>query len=127
MKVGACFQSTDFLVNAFADVSRWYQRASDEDILETLKVGFYSGYPYELIAELIAETDPEVRQVLTYVNSPLTSAWYEVYVNVEAVEEWIRQERPHLLPAVQARRRSREATTDELRAVMNAGDTRPCT
>ena len=84
------------------DATRWFQQASDSDILALRGEEYGCGYESDNVAEYMADHDKLVAEFFSYLRFRQTYGrgsgdGYTVHVNADEAEAWIAANRPHAI------------------------------
>jgi hypothetical protein len=86
--------SDDFVFKTNFDATRWFENASNEELINLINCGFGGDYPSDDVARYFAETNEDVADVFDYLN--IKPVGFECHVNVDDAENWIKNNRPNL-------------------------------
>jgi hypothetical protein len=76
------------------DATPWFVGATDEEIQDLAECDWGGDYPADAVAEMIANVDPKVNNVLEFKSHDVG---FECHVDGDSAIEWIKNNRPHLL------------------------------
>jgi len=95
--------SDDHVIGRRFDATRWFEKATDEDITKLAHCGWGGDYPADNVAIFMAEHDEVVADVFKYLellaNDPMKKDChgFECHIDEEQARSWIAKHRPHLL------------------------------
>ena len=95
--------SDDYAVEAEFDATAWFEKATDNEIIELMNCGWGGDYPADDVAIDIAKTNEEVDAIFTHTaniaNDPSKKdlSGFECHVEEEDALKWLKENRPHLL------------------------------
>lgn len=92
--------SDDYKATADFDATRWFEQASDEEILELAACDWGGDYPADDVARWFEDEDSEVERVFDYVDT--AGLGFECHVEVADAMDWVKANRPELAKASQA-------------------------
>lgn len=90
--------SDDYAVEVDFDATPYFKQASDEDLARLIECGFEGDYPADWVAENLADTNPEIAAMFTYLEArnkaSRKSIGFEVSVDPDEALAWLKQNRP---------------------------------
>lgn len=94
--------SDDYKFQVEFDAYPWFKQASDEELVELAGEDFGQSLPADRVAQFMEGKVPELKKMFAYLRSDKAKRrperiGFEVIVNSNDAEAWVRQNRPHLL------------------------------
>ena len=100
--IGATCHSDDRVIEVDFDATKWFEEATDEDILELSDCGWGGDYPADSVAIFMADHNPEIESMfryLEYISQRLSKedeSGFECHVDDADAKAWIKTNRPQL-------------------------------
>lgn len=97
--------SDDHAAEVNFDATAWFEQATDEEILELARVDWGGDYEADDVARFFEDKVPAVDAMFTYIQAynrvaEGDSIGFECRVDADDALAWIREYRPHLIPAL---------------------------
>ena len=92
LSVQATLDSDDATYTVKFDAAKWFEQASDEEILDLYKIGWSGDYEADEVAHFVEDEDKEVKEFFSYCDRKDTG--FEVSVNEYEALRWLHANRP---------------------------------
>lgn len=98
--------SDDHVFKADFDATKWFEQASDEEIIALILCGFGGDYPADAVAHFMAEHDSNVARVFQYLEfGPKMpdgdTVGFECHVSDSDASMWIQKHKPELASLIE--------------------------
>jgi hypothetical protein len=93
--------SDDYVRQVKFDATKWFESASDQEIINLINCDFGGDYPADRVAENLSVFNQELSDFFSYFDDkPVMlngdTVGFECHVNVNEAESWIKNNRPNL-------------------------------
>lgn len=99
--ISARTHTDDHAIEVEFDATPYFAKAPEENLARLIECGFGGDYPADWVAQNLAETQPEIAAMFTYLDArnraSRKSIGYEVQVDEEQALGWLRQNRRSVL------------------------------
>lgn len=97
--IDAEMHTDDYVFEVDFDATPWFERASDQDILELAGCDWGGDYPADGVAEELSHEHAELREAFNYVGriaGTRRACGFEVHVDEDQAMRWLERHRVHL-------------------------------
>ena len=101
MKINAQCHSDDYAHEIDFDCLSWFEQASDEEITDLIQCGYGGDYPADAVTLFYEDTNEEIADMMSACRATQglrDPVGFECHVDESTTLDWIRANRPHLLP-----------------------------
>jgi len=90
----------DHIISVDFDAEKWFEQATDDEIIDLIQCGFGGDYPADEVARRSSEWFPEIDKVFDHRNPNEDLSGFECSVFESAAIKWLTTNRPDLANAI---------------------------